>query len=163
MTNVVRRIYTARDYDTLKERVLSYLRNNYPTVFADTYESHFAMMAVELACKIADDMFFYLEHQFNELFIDTCGERRNMSSLVKLIDYRMRNRTAAVVLLNCSCEDYSPSTLTIEEGTVVSTEVEGVSFYVVRDYSFTGDRVFTIEAREGALREDEFIATGKTS
>lgn len=163
MAEKIRRVFTNRDYGSFRTFLLNHLQSKYSTVFNDLRESHFAVMAVEMVCKLADEMMFYLDHQYNEALIDTVGERRNIRSIVKLIDYRMRNRTAAIVTLSCICDEYSPNTLTILEDTVIQTGVEGISFRVLKEYSFNGDRVFTIEAIEGDVREDLFTATGQTS
>ncbi len=160
--NIERRIYTARDYDSWKERLLFHLQSKYPTAFNDFHEGHFGVVVIEAISKLADDCMYYMEHNFNEIFIDTCGERKNMTSIVKLIDYRMRNRTAATVLLSCTCDPYYPETLTIPAGTVVLSKVANIQFTIKQEYQFTGDTTFQVEAIEGFPREDIYVATGKT-
>lgn len=162
VNNIKRRIFTSRDFDTFNERLMSHLNSKFPGVITDAYESHFAMMAVELVSKLADDLMFSLDHHFNELFIDTVGERRNIRSLVKLVDYQLRNRTAAEVKLNCTCDPFAPLILTMRKGTLVSTEVDGIQFVVLKDYTITDSVEFEIEAREGYDRTDSHISDGKT-
>lgn len=159
---IIRRIYTGRDYDSFKERLIYHLQEKFPATFNDLHEGHIVSMIIELCSKLSDEQMFFLEHYFNELFIDTCGERRNMTSICKLIDYRMRNLTAATVLLDCTCDGYYPYILTIPKGTLISTRAS-VVFYVKQDYTFNGETSFQIEAMEGSLREDLYTSNGKTN
>jgi len=168
-TTIVRREFTSRDFDAVRQELLDVIESKFPNLFNDFFESHIGIVLLELISHSVDTLSFFLDYKFNELFIDTVTERVNMVSLGKLIGFQLRGRTAAKVTLNCSTEPFVGN-IDIAKGTQVST-AEGIIFEVEKDFSIvdsdtvlvSGKATFDITAVQGETIIDTFESDGTTN
>jgi len=163
MPEIVRKNYTNRDFDAYKEELENLISLQYPNLSNDFYESHIAIVLLELISKVGDDLSFYLDYAFNEAFIDTVSERKNIISMMKLLGYELRNRSSASVELSAVAEAYT-APLTIPAGTRIQSLENDIVFETVEDVVVTSGLVsFTFAAIEGEKRIDTFISDGTTN
>jgi hypothetical protein len=82
--------YLQKDFDSFRSELVLYARQHYPDKIYDFSESSLAGLFVDLAAYVGDTMSYYLDHQFNELFLDTAIENDNIERLIRLngIDIR---------------------------------------------------------------------------
>jgi len=155
---IERRDYSYRDYDKIIDRILNLLRRGgYQTLVNDLNDEQLVKMLSDLVAFISDRDSWTLDYYFNEMFIDTATERRNVESLAKLIGYELQATTSASVDIDCTCSAYA-SPLSIARGT--SIDVDGVKFIVYEDYEFSGETSFVVTFIQGDLYTDSYASTG---
>lgn len=148
--------YTSRDFEAIRNSIVSYLQTKYPTTFRDVTESGLGMALIEVLCYVADLLSFQLDYAANECFITTARDRYNVMNLGKLVGYKMRTATSASVNVTAKIDATQAQRVEIREGTVVTTS-KGVIFRVLEtqyiDIGQTeGDVVFV----QGELQGDSF-------
>lgn len=85
--NIVNLNYTNQEFQSLKIRLVEYIRNNFANDFNDFIESSLAIMLIENWAFIADTLSFKMDQISNELFIDTVTEIENAFRLSKLVGF----------------------------------------------------------------------------
>lgn len=159
---VVRRDYTGRDYDSLKQAVLDHVERQYPNLFNDLNEDHLPVVLLEGACYVGDGLAFYLDQQHNEGFRDSYLERQSGISLGKLVGYAFQGPSSATVTLTCQIASQAEDTV-FAKGTKISTE-DGAGFEVAETKSVpSGTTEFTLDVIHGETQEDTFLSDGTSS
>lgn len=80
--------FTNRDYDSIKNFLLEYIKQYYPNTFKDFTEASFGAMIIDLLSIIGDNLSFYIDFQGNELVLDTARLYENIIRLAKERGYR---------------------------------------------------------------------------
>lgn len=75
--------YTSRDFNSIKSDLVNYAKVYYPTTFKDFQEAGFGSLMLDNISYIGDILSFYLDYQFNETFIDTAVEFRNVNRIAR--------------------------------------------------------------------------------
>ena len=70
--------YLNKDFNSFREELVSYARQHYPDKIVDFSESSLPGLFVDIASYVGDTLSYYLDHQFNELFLDTAIENENI-------------------------------------------------------------------------------------
>ena len=64
---VIRQIdYTARDFDTIKERLVDFVKTKYPDTYKDFNASSFGSLMFDLVAYVGDQLSFYTDYIANE-------------------------------------------------------------------------------------------------
>lgn len=150
--------FTYRDYDKILERVQQRLQTLYPNLVNDYREDQLARFIAEIGAFISDRDAFYIDYLFNEHFIDSVTEMKNMRSLAKLVGYQVQGYSCAYVDVDCTTDLYTQP-LTIEKGAIV----QGISpqFIVAEELLVTGEQAFSLSLAQGTLVVDNFISNGE--
>ena len=69
--------YTAKDFNSLRSELLVYARQHYGNKIIDFTENSIAGLFLDMAAYVGDTLSFYLDHQFNELSLETAIETKN--------------------------------------------------------------------------------------
>ena len=75
--------YTSRDFNSIKSDLVNYAKVYYPTTFKDFQKAGFGSLMLDNISYIGDILSFYLDYQFNETFIDTAVEFRNVNRIAR--------------------------------------------------------------------------------
>lgn len=89
------RNYLARDFDAFRAEFLQYAKIYFPDKIQDFSEASVGGMIIDLVSYVGDSMSFYLDHQFNELSLDTAVERKNVERLIRLAGVKIRGASPA--------------------------------------------------------------------
>lgn len=89
------RNYLARDFNSFRTELLKYARLYFPDQIQDFSEASVGGLLVDLVSYIGDSTAFYMDHQFNELGLDTAVERRNVERLIRLAGVKIRGASPA--------------------------------------------------------------------
>ena len=73
--------YTSRDFDSIKESLVDYIKRYYPDTFQDFNTAGFGTIMVDTGAYIGDILSFYLDYQANESFLQTSIEYDNILSI----------------------------------------------------------------------------------
>ena len=133
--------YLAKDFESFRSELINYSKNHYGSKIIDFSESSVAGMFIDLAAYVGDSLSFYLDHQFNELNLETAVEPKNIETLARLAGVTITGASPASVFAKIKCiipaktvggirvvnESYLPKILS---GTVLMSE-SGIEFTIV--------------------------------
>src|SRR3990167_4705509 len=80
--------YFNRDFSSLKRDLTEHLKIHFKDNWTDFNESSSGMMLLELMAYAGDTMSFYLDKRFNESFIQTAKENKNILKHAKQLGFR---------------------------------------------------------------------------
>lgn len=87
--------YLNRDFESFKRDFIEHLKVYFPDTVQDFNESSVGMMFTEMASFIGDNLSFYLDKRFNESFLETARERKNVFKHAKQLGFKAFGKTAA--------------------------------------------------------------------
>lgn len=140
--SLARTKYGGRDFNTLIDEALSYLRFYYGDKFNNFYASDYGLMLVEAMAFMLDTVSFYLSFKAGENYLETARLTSSVSKIARQIGYKVSGATASLANIRVN--------ITPKPGTPPA-------FYFGKGSSFNvGDRVFS-------LASDLFIDGSKMS
>lgn len=170
------RNYLARDFDSFRSELIQYAKLYFPDKIQDFSEASVGGMLVDLVSYIGDTTSFYLDHQFNELGLDTAVERRNVERLIRLAGVKIRGASPAYCDVNftvtvdalLSVGGYVPNPAqlpVIKNGTRITSNT-GIVFTLRNDLDFSkkddlGNYLYTsvIESTDSSGNPSTFAIT----
>lgn len=90
------RSYLNRDFDSFRAELLRYATTYYPDRIQDYSEGSLGSMFNDLAAYVGDVMSFYLDHQFNELNLETAVELNNIERQIRLAGVKITGAAPAI-------------------------------------------------------------------
>jgi len=79
--------YTNREYSSIRNDLISYVKKYYPNTFKDFNEASFGALMLDTVSYVGDILSFYLDYQANESFLDTAVETNNVIRLGRELGY----------------------------------------------------------------------------
>jgi hypothetical protein len=146
INHVVPRGYLSKDTRAFKAELLEYARTYFADRIRDFSEPSVGGMLLDFAAFVGDSQSFYLDHQFNELNVETAVETINVESLVRSAGVKIRGSAPSVVEVDVYVEvnaalvdgEYQPRMSycpNIKEGTLFTSNT-GVNFELTEDLNF---------------------------
>ena len=140
------RSYLNRDFDSFRSELLRYATTYYSDKIQDFGDASVGGMFNDLTAYVGDVMSFYLDHQFNELNLETAVEPDNIERQVRLAGVKITGASPATCdvdfyikveseLYNGSYrpkDDYLPK---IKQGTKIQAN-NGIIFELLDDLNF---------------------------
>jgi hypothetical protein len=80
--------YTSRDFSSIKQDLLEYVKRYYPESYRDFSEASFGSLMVDTVAYVGDILSFYLDYQVNESFLDSAAEYNNVIRLARQQGYK---------------------------------------------------------------------------
>ena len=87
--------YTSREFDSIREDLIEYIKKYYPETFRDFSDASFGSLMVDSVSYIGDILSFYLDYQANESFLHTAVEFNNVLRLGKQMGYKYAGSSSA--------------------------------------------------------------------
>ena len=84
--------YTSRDFNSIKEDLVSYAKRYYPDTYKDFNKASFGSLMFDTVAYTGDILSFYLDYQVNESFLDTANEFNNVVKLTRQMGYKYKGR-----------------------------------------------------------------------
>jgi len=75
--------YTARDFDTIKQRLVEYVKVNYPDTYQDFNASSFGSLMFDLVSYVGDQLAFYTDYIAAESNLVTAQEENSVRDLAE--------------------------------------------------------------------------------
>lgn len=144
---VRQRRYVSRDFAGLRNLLLEYARVNYADKIEDFSEASVGGLLLDMAAYVGDNLNFYLDHQFGELFHDTAVETKNIERNLRNVGVKITGASPATVTVDITIEvpaidvdglrrvDNSARPI-VKAGTIF-TAGNGVTFELLSDVNFT--------------------------
>lgn len=92
--------YLAKDFDAFRAELIQYAKLYFPDKIQDFSEASVGGLILDLVSYIGDQTSFYLDHQFNELSLDTAVEVRNVERLIRLSGVKIKGASPAYCTIN---------------------------------------------------------------
>jgi hypothetical protein len=152
--------YLQKDFTSFREELILYARQHYPDKIYDFSESSMAGLFVDLAAYVGDSLSYYMDYQFNELFLDTAIENQNVERLVRLSGIDLRGPSPSSVELKIEMTvpavllkgEYVPDStyLPVVKSSSIFTADSGIEFELLDDVNFGkkdnfGNYIYVIE------------------
>jgi hypothetical protein len=152
--------YSRRDFQSIKEELLTFLKERFPNTWRDFYESQMGMAWLELVAYAFDNLSFYLDYQANESYLPTAQDRENVVKICKLVGYNLRAATAASVSVTLTLASAETDDVIVPEGTSLVSE-NGLVFEFLEEArissgSLTGSAIIT----QGETKSEVFTSDG---
>tara|TARA_R100000664_G_C2759548_1_gene149470 strand:+ start:2871 stop:4676 length:1806 start_codon:yes stop_codon:yes gene_type:complete len=80
--------YTSRDYESIRNDLITHVRRYYPTVYQDFNEASFGSIMLDSVAYVGDVLSFYMDYNVNESFLDSSIEKNNVIKLARQMGYR---------------------------------------------------------------------------
>ena len=75
--------YLNKDFDSFRSELVRYANTYYSDKITDFTENGLGGLLVDMAAYVGDSLAYYLDHQFNELNIETAVENKNIQKLIR--------------------------------------------------------------------------------
>jgi len=120
--------YINKDFDGFRAELQEYLQKYFPSTFNDYNDTSAGTALLETVAYVGDVLSFYLDRQFQELFLGSAIEKTNVIKLAEMLGYFPRGKTAAIgsVTLNVVV----PSTINFSTDATIPTSGESLSAYL---------------------------------
>ncbi len=157
------RSYLNKDFDSLRAELVRYAKVYFPNRIKDFSEASLGGLLLDMAAFVGDTNAFYLDHQFNELNVETAIETKNVERHIRAAGVEITGAAPAVVEVEFFIEVPAETTATdsiqpqesallvVQEGTVVKAN-NGVSFELTEELDFA-----SVDS-QGALEATTVIA-----
>tara|TARA_B100000214_G_scaffold346169_1_gene296622 strand:- start:2845 stop:4692 length:1848 start_codon:yes stop_codon:yes gene_type:complete len=139
--------YLNKDFDSFRSQLVSYAAANYSEQINDFTQAGLGGLFVDMAAYVGDSLSFYLDHQFNELNLETAIEEKNIERLVRLAGVKATPKSPATAYVNVSIvvpakfdnNEYKPDPdlLPVIKSETTFTSTNGVNFYLYDDIDFS--------------------------
>ena len=94
------RSYLGKDFDSLRDNLVTYAKSYYSDQIKDVSESSVAGMFIDMAAYAGDVLSYYLDYQFNELNLETATDPNNVDRLVRRSGVKYGGASPAIVTVN---------------------------------------------------------------
>jgi hypothetical protein len=129
-----------------------------------------------MAAYVGDSLSFYLDHQFNELNLETAIEEKNIERLVRLAGVRATPKSPATAYINITVSIPAklvsgefvpdPELLPVVKSESVFVSTSGINFYLLDDVDFSVmtddnflDAIVTINGQDSSGNPSSFSLT----
>lgn len=139
--------YINRDFNSLKQSLIDFTKNYYPSTFNDFSEASIGMMFLELSAYVGDVLSYYTDIQLRESLASTAGERINIINIAQSRGYKPKNIVPAITVLDVfqlvpsiqSGSVYIPDwnyAVTIDANMLVQSSVNNINFRTLNIVDF---------------------------
>ena len=80
--------YTARDFESIRARLIDHAKKYYPETYSDFSDLSFGSLLVDMMAYIGDQMSLYLDYSVNETFLPTANEYESVLKMGDQMGYR---------------------------------------------------------------------------
>ena len=84
--------YTHREFESIREDLISIAERYYPDTFRDFSEGSFGALMVDAVAYVGDQLSFYLDYNVNESFLDTAYQYDNVLRHGRTLGYKYTGR-----------------------------------------------------------------------
>jgi len=137
--------YTSRDFSSIRNDLLNYVKVYYPDTYKDFNEASFGSLMFDLVAYIGDIMSYYVDYNANESFLETAIERNNLIKIANQLGYKFTGSPSSsgicafYVSIPAQTNGGQENTELIpilKKGSTISSD-SGASFILTEDVDFS--------------------------
>ena len=91
--------FKAYDFNTIRQSMITYIRENYPEKFNDYIESSEFIAIIELLAYLSQNLAFRVDLNTRENFLSTAESRESVLRLAKMLGYAPKRNTASAGIM----------------------------------------------------------------
>jgi hypothetical protein len=138
--------YTSRDFQSIRNELITHVKKYYPNVYQDFNEASFGSIMIDTVAYVGDILSFYMDYNVNESFLETSIETNNVIKMARQMGYKYKGLPASsgvvtmYIVVPASANgtqpdlDYAPI---LKAGAVFSSGGQGASFTLNEDVDFS--------------------------
>jgi len=92
--------YLGKDFGQLKQNLIDFTKQYFPTTYSDFNEAAPGMIFLELASYVGDVLSYYADNNLKESLLEQASERANIYDIAKSLGYTPNNVVPAYVTLD---------------------------------------------------------------
>ena len=147
--------YTSRDFNSIREDLISYAKRYYPDHVKDFSQPSFGAMLIDSVAYVGDILSFYLDYQANESFMSTAIEYNNVLKIARTLGYKLQTNPSSYgtvtlyVLVPVESNTVAPDTNympILKRGSTFSS-TNGTAFTLVEDINFADSTLEKVVAQ----------------
>lgn len=92
--------YLGKDFSQIKQNLIDFAKQYFPTTYTDFNEASPGMMLIEMAAYVGDVLSYYADNTLKESMLEQASERGNIYDIAKSLGYRPKNSIPAYVTLD---------------------------------------------------------------
>lgn len=104
MNNQLQINYISRDYTSIRQDLINYLKSFFPEQWQDFNVASPGMALLELNAYVSNLLFYGVDKKFNELFIDGISERKSAYRMAKTLGYKIPGYRPAISIVDIIIE-----------------------------------------------------------
>ena len=147
--------YTSRDFNSIREDLITYARRYYPEKIKDFSQASFGALMLDTVAYVGDLLSFYLDYQANESFLSTAIEYNNVVKLARTLGYKIQTNPSSFGVITLYIlvptesntvapdENYMPI---LKRGSVFSS-TNGTIFTLIEDVDFSDSSLERVVAQ----------------
>ena len=137
--------YTSRDFESIRNDLITHVRRYYPNVYQDFNEASFGSIMIDTVAYVGDILSFYMDYNVNESFLETSIEDNNIIKLARQLGYKHKGIPASsgevtlYIIVPASVSGVEPDLTyapVLKKGAVFSAGGTGASFSLNEDVDF---------------------------
>lgn len=138
--------YLNKDFDSFRAELVRYANTYYGDKITDFTENGLGGLLVDMAAYVGDSLSYYLDHQFNELNIETAVENKNVQRLIRSAGVKITGVSPSYAIVNISVQvpseyynfEYVPKRSTLPKVLSETTfgSRGGLTFTLLNDVNF---------------------------
>lgn len=148
--------YTSRDFSSIRNDLINYVKVYYPDTYKDFNEASFGSLMFDLVAYVGDIMSYYIDYQTNESFLETAIERNNLIKIANQLGYKFTGSPSssgvAAFYVSIPAQTNGGQENTelipiIKQGTTMTSQ-GGASFILTEDVDFSSPTTEKLIIRE---------------
>lgn len=168
--------YLNKDFNSFRGQLINYAASNYSEQINDFTQAGLGGLFVDMAAYVGDTLSFYLDHQFNELNLETAIEEKNIERLVRLSGVKATPKSPATAYVDVTVKipaklvngefTPDPDLLPVVKSETTFSATNGINFYLLDDIDFSImtddnflDAIVTISEKDSSGNPSSFTLT----
>jgi len=137
--------YTSRDYNSIRNDLINYVKVYYPETYKDFNEASFGSLMLDMVAYIGDIMSYYVDYNTNESFLETAIERDNLIKIANQLGYKFTGSPSStgIVAFYVSVpvqanggQENTDLIPILKQGSTITSD-SGASFILTEDVDFS--------------------------
>jgi hypothetical protein len=139
--------YLNKDFDSFRAELVRYANTYYSDKITDFTENGLGGLLVDMAAYVGDSLSYYLDHQFNELNIETAIENKNVEKLIRNAGVKLTGVAPSFAIVDISIQipaeyynfEYVPKRASLPKvlSETTFTSRGGIIFTLLNDVDFS--------------------------
>ena len=137
--------YTSRDFNSIKNSLISYAKKYYPNTANDFSQASFGALMIDMVSYVGDILSFYLDYQASESFLDSAMEFKNVLRIAQQMGYKYEPEISAIgtvaifikVPADASGLAPDPNYIPVLRRNSRFTTQDNITFLLTQDVDFT--------------------------
>jgi len=150
--------YTSRDYASIRNDLINYVKVYYPDTYKDFNEASFGSLMFDMVAYVGDILSYYVDYQTNESFLETAIERNNIIKIGKQLGYKFTGSPSSsgicafyvsIPAQSNGGQENTDLIPILKQGTTMTSD-SGASFILTEDVDFSSPDTEILVIRENS-------------